>query len=128
MRREVVLPAGREAVWAALTQPERLSEWLGGEVDLVMTPGREGVVRTSAGERWVLVEEVTPPERLLVRWGTEDGAGNSVEFTLEDAGEGTLLRVEEAPAYLFTDAVSTTWVAPSPAPSGLRRRTELVLS
>ena len=33
IRREIVLPARREDVWEALTDPERLADWFANDVD-----------------------------------------------------------------------------------------------
>ncbi len=40
IRREIVLPAPREDVWDALTDPDRLAEWFANDVDFDLRPGR----------------------------------------------------------------------------------------
>jgi uncharacterized protein YndB with AHSA1/START domain len=93
VRREIVLPVRREEVWAALTDPERLSEWFANDVELDPRPGGAGVFRWSNGEeRRAVVEEVEPEERLEL--ALDDDA--SVAFTLEDDAEGTRLTVVES--------------------------------
>ena len=92
IRREVVLPAEREEVWAALTEPERLEEWFANEVELDARPGGTGVFRWSNGEeRHAFVESLEPAERLEL--ALEEDA--TVTFTLEDDPDGTRLTVVE---------------------------------
>ena len=93
VKREVVLPATREEVWAALTEAERLAEWFANEVELDPRPGRAGVFRWDNGEeRRAVVEAVEPEERLELTWG-DDG---TVAITLEDDPDGTRLTVVES--------------------------------
>ena len=93
VRREIVLPAGRDEVWAALTDPARLEEWFANEVELDPRPGGEGVFRWSNGEeRRAVVEAVEPEERLELALDDE----SSVAFTLDDEAEGTRLTVVES--------------------------------
>ena len=39
IRKEIVLPADREEVWAALTDPRRLEDWFANDVELDLRPG-----------------------------------------------------------------------------------------
>ena len=76
VRREVVLGAVREEVWSALTDPERLGEWLGEALAIELRPGGELVLRLPDGqERRGFVEEVDPPAVLVLWWRPmgEDG-------------------------------------------------------
>ena len=50
IRREIVLPAPREDVWEALTEPERLADWFANDVDLDLRPGGGASFRWSNGE------------------------------------------------------------------------------
>ena len=97
IRKEIVLPAGRDEVWAALTNPRRLEEWFANDVELDLRPGGDASFRWGNGEsRHATVREVEPGERLSFEW---DGEGE-VEFTLADAGDGTRLTVvETSPAW-----------------------------
>src|SRR5919201_3263056 len=91
--REIVLPAPREEVWAALTEAERLEEWFANDVELEVREGGEGVFRWDDGdERHAVVEEVDEERRLALRFD-DDGL---VELELEDAEDGTLLVVTES--------------------------------
>jgi uncharacterized protein YndB with AHSA1/START domain len=90
--REIVLPAPREEVWEALTEPERLADWFANDVDLDLRPGGGASFRWSNGEtRTATVTEVDPAHRLAFEWEDE----GLVEFTLDDDVDGTRLTVVE---------------------------------
>ena len=93
VRREIVIPAGRDEVWAALTDPARLVVWFANAVALDPRPGGEGVFRWSNGEeRHAVVEAVEPEERLELALDDD----SSVAFTLDEEAEGTRLTVVES--------------------------------
>ena len=98
IRREIVLPAPREDVWEALTEPDRLEDWFANDVDLDLRPGGGASFRWSNGEeRHAIVTEVEPERRLSFEWEDEEG---EVEFTLDDDVDGTrLVVVESSPAW-----------------------------
>jgi uncharacterized protein YndB with AHSA1/START domain len=92
IRREIVLPAPREEVWEALTEPERLADWFANDVDLDLRPGGGASFRWSNGEcRTATVTEVDPERRLAFEWDDE----GEVAFTLDDDVDGTRLTVVE---------------------------------
>jgi uncharacterized protein YndB with AHSA1/START domain len=92
IRREIVLPAPREEVWGALTEPDRLADWFANDVDLDLRPGGGASFRWSNGEtRTATVTEVDPERRLAFEWDDE----GEVEFTLDDDVDGTRLTVVE---------------------------------
>jgi uncharacterized protein YndB with AHSA1/START domain len=99
VERLVELQAPREEVWAALTRPDRLSSWFGGEAEVELRPGGRLTVTTDGRIRRGLVEAVDPPVRFAFRWLPEPGDAAAprtrVELTLEDAGSGTRLTVVE---------------------------------
>ncbi len=97
IQREIVLPAGREEVWAALTDPSELESWFANDVELDLRPGGEARFRWRNGEsRRATVTEVEPGERLAFAWEDE----GEVEFTLADDADGTRLTVvETSPAW-----------------------------
>jgi len=102
VHREIVLPATREEVWEALTDPERLEDWFANHVELDLRPGGGARFRWSNGEeRQATVTDVEPGRRLAFAWdGDESGERGEVEFTLEDDGDATRLTVvETAPAW-----------------------------
>jgi uncharacterized protein YndB with AHSA1/START domain len=97
IRKEIVLPAERDEVWAALTDPRQLEEWFANDVELDLRPGGGASFRWGNGEsRRATVTEVEPGERLAFEW---EGEGD-VEFTLADDDGGTRLTVvETSPAW-----------------------------
>jgi len=103
--REALLPAPRQQVWAALTQADRLGDWLGGDVQIDPRPRGRVVVRGSGCvERQGRVVAVNQPYRLVIEWweGSEDrsdtGPATRVEFVLQEEEGGTRLTVSEWPA------------------------------
>ena len=111
VERSVGLPATREEVWAALTQPERLADWFGADVvELDVRPGGRLVFRDEDGViRRALIESVEPPALLSFRWlAMEQGPGGetrpavaaTVELRLTETTDGTELTVTETPRIL----------------------------
>jgi uncharacterized protein YndB with AHSA1/START domain len=104
VRREVVLPASRDEVWGALTDPGKLSAWFEAEVEIDPRPRGTVVARQHDGTvRAGTVLAANRPYRLVVIWGRsgenpehEPGASR-MEFTLEAVPDGTRLTVIEAP-------------------------------
>ncbi len=97
IEREVELSAPVDVVWAVLTDPDELAEWLGGEVDLELEPGSVGRVTEPDGTvRQVLVTDVEPGRRLGWHWWSDDDELSSVELVLEPLdGDRTRIRVTE---------------------------------
>jgi uncharacterized protein YndB with AHSA1/START domain len=104
VEREILLPASPERVWSTLTEGRELSSWFGAEVEFEARPGGSVTFRWPDGRsREATIEEMEPPRRLSFRWApferTAGGArvvpATRVEFTLEPAREGTLLRLSE---------------------------------
>ncbi|MGZ4200811.1 MAG: SRPBCC family protein [Thermoleophilaceae bacterium] len=102
VQRELLLPAEREEAWEAIADPERLGEWLGGEVEIDLVPGGE----LRIGERTGWVEEIVPGERLSFWWRRPDeDVATRVEISLEDAEDGTLVRVAESSPLATLDLI-----------------------
>jgi uncharacterized protein YndB with AHSA1/START domain len=99
IHREIILPAPREDVWDALTDPDRLADWFANDVELDLRPGGAATFRWANGEeRHAVVRAVEPEERLALHW--DDDEPGDVEFTLADDADGTRLTVvETAPAW-----------------------------
>jgi uncharacterized protein YndB with AHSA1/START domain len=95
--KEIVLPAPREEVWEALTDPDRLEDWFANTVELDLRPGGGASFRWGNGEeRHATFTEVEPERRLAFEW-EKDG---EVAFTLDDDPDGTRLTVvETTPAW-----------------------------
>jgi len=103
IRKDILLPATRDEVWSALTDPDELERWFANDVELDLRPGGGASFRWGNGEsRHATVREVEPGERLAFEWDEE----GDVEFTLEDDAEGTLLTVvETSPAWTTALAI-----------------------
>ncbi|MEM7489136.1 MAG: SRPBCC domain-containing protein [Pseudomonadota bacterium] len=94
--RAVRLAHPRAAVWAALTDPDALADWLMPN-DFVPqvghrftfwtdpAPGFDGTVQSE-------VLELVAPERLVLAW-VAGAVDTRVTFRLEDAGEATILHL-----------------------------------
>jgi uncharacterized protein YndB with AHSA1/START domain len=107
--RTLELRASPEDVWAAITDPDRLSAWFGVRAEI--DPRRGGAVRFASnggGERRGIVEAFDAPHRLVFRWrrvrvvegGVETGEASTVEFVLRPGANGTTLVVTESPGIL----------------------------
>ena len=103
VERRIVLETPPEEVWAALTEPARLSAWIGAEVDLDLRSGGRGTARRGDGAmRRIQMETVEPPRRLVFRWWPYEhdgrpGQSTRVEFLLEEReAANTLLIVTES--------------------------------
>jgi uncharacterized protein YndB with AHSA1/START domain len=120
VRRERVVPAGREATWELLSEPDGLAGWLADEVELdVVREGAEGTLRWDDGqERHVVVEEVVPARRLAMRWADPAGPDTVVEIALDDAPEGTVVRVVEIPLTIVRAVAATLHPAAAGGPAG----------
>jgi uncharacterized protein YndB with AHSA1/START domain len=96
---ELRVDAPPEVVFGYLTDPARMTAWIGEAALLDPRPG--GAFRLEFDPGRVVVgsyTEVVPHTRVAFTWGWEGGepvaAGESVvEVTLEEDGEGTLVRL-----------------------------------
>jgi uncharacterized protein YndB with AHSA1/START domain len=122
VEREMELPVERDEAWQAVADPERLGEWLagGGDAEIDLTPGGDLTI----GDRIGFVEEVDPGERLVFWWRLpEDQVSTRVAIELDDAEDGTVVRVIE------TSPLATLDLVGIPLPSrGTRGPTALALA
>jgi uncharacterized protein YndB with AHSA1/START domain len=109
VRRETVLNADRDAVWALVAEPEGLAAWLADDVDLpAVEPGAQGTVREGETTRRVTVEEVEPGRRVALTWCAPGEDASLVELTLDDDELGrTRLTVVELPLVRLRAATQT---------------------
>lgn len=88
-----------DRVWVALTERDRLAEWLG-EVDLEPEPGGTlRIVFTVVDPPAVLettVQAIEPPRLLQFRFADGDGDDNIVRFELTSEGDGTRLTLTQS--------------------------------
>jgi uncharacterized protein YndB with AHSA1/START domain len=84
-----------EAVWAALTEPDRLSLWLAdAEVDLRMG-GRYRLLWRGEGQGTMegTIVELEPPRVLAYTWNEHGQLESTVRWELATEGEGCVLRL-----------------------------------
>jgi uncharacterized protein YndB with AHSA1/START domain len=112
IRREIVIAAPPETVWAALTDAGEIAAWFGAETDIDVRPGGPVRFRWADGtERRGLVVEVDAPRRLVFRWrelrrspdGLAVADATVVAFTLERDDDATRVTVTESRGVTATD-------------------------
>ena len=101
---ELTVPASAEETWDALTDPERLAEWLADDAELDLRPGGDLAVCVDDERRSGFFEEVEPPRRLVFWWGPDGDEPTRVEIELEPDGEDTRVRVVESRPLRVLDA------------------------
>jgi len=105
LRKEVFYPHPRDKVWAALTTPEALAEWLMPN-DFEPVVGKrfqfwvDGMLNYS-GITDCEVLEVDPPKRLVYTWVSKmknrpDHPALTLVWTLHEEGSGTRLVLEQS--------------------------------
>src|SRR6476646_4705781 len=96
VRLEDRFPTGKDDLWSALTEPDRLARWLG-EVEGDLRPGGEFRAHwfASGWEGTCRVEVCEPTDRLVVVTFSPDQPDGVVEMTLTADGDHTLLVVED---------------------------------
>lgn len=95
VERDLILDVPAGEAWRAISDEAMLREWLAPEVELDPRPGGALLCTMDDGEqRSGRVELVEDEERLAFRW-CRDGVESRVEISLEEAGDGTRLRVTE---------------------------------
>jgi uncharacterized protein YndB with AHSA1/START domain len=98
VERELPVPGEPDEAWEAVADPERLGDWLGGDVDFDPAPGGDFHIAFDDGsERTGFVEELDPDAHRFAFWWRqpEDDVATRVEISLGEADEGTLVRVVE---------------------------------
>ena len=111
IQRELDLAASPAEVWAALTNPEWLGDWLADEVAMELRPGGEARFRTGEEVRSGWVEEVSPPRpddgsgRLAFWWAVDGDVASRVELSVIACDAGTRLRVIETRPLQVLDLV-----------------------
>jgi uncharacterized protein YndB with AHSA1/START domain len=112
VRRSRVLPRGQHQAWRALTDPRLVAAWLGARPRLdLRVPGSRGTLTDPDGTvREVVVEQVEPPHRLVLRWCGDRG----------HAAEPSRVEVTLAPEAAGQTRVTVTEVALADGPEGAR--------
>src|SRR5262245_4465796 len=106
VERETTIDAPPEEVWEALTEEDRLEEWMAPEVELQPEEGGEIVVRDGEDQRIGTVETIEECERFAFTWTRPGEEGSLVEFAIEAVPAGTRVTVVETP---IGPAASAPW-------------------
>ena len=102
IERVVELKQPRDKVWAALTTAEGLAAWFGQKAAIDLRPGGTASMSWDSGDTANMrVERVEEPSVFGFTWHIyglpeDDPRRTYVEFTLEQAGDGTRLTVVES--------------------------------
>jgi uncharacterized protein YndB with AHSA1/START domain len=97
VERETLVEASPEEVWEALTDEDRLEEWMAPEVELDPFEGGEISVRDGEDHRSGTVETMEESKRFAFTWSRPGEGESFVEFTLEPLPAGTRVTVVETP-------------------------------
>jgi uncharacterized protein YndB with AHSA1/START domain len=97
VERETLVEASPDEVWEALTDEDRLEEWLAPDVELEPYEGGEIAVRDGDDQRNGTVETVEENERLAFTWSRPGESESFVEFTIEALPGGSRVTVVETP-------------------------------
>lgn len=108
VERETLIEADPEEVWEAITDEDRLAEWIAEEVELDPVEGGDATFRSDEGERSGTVQTVEEEERFAFTWSRPGEGESLVEFTIEAVPRGTRLTVVETPIGPLASATATT--------------------
>jgi uncharacterized protein YndB with AHSA1/START domain len=97
VERDTMVEASPEEVWEALTDEDRLEEWMAPDVELDPVEGGEISVRDGDDERSGTVETVEEGERFAFTWSRPGEGESFVEFTIEALPGGSRVTVVETP-------------------------------
>ncbi|MEZ5262686.1 MAG: SRPBCC domain-containing protein [Acidimicrobiales bacterium] len=64
-------PVPTDELWDAIADADQLGAWLGDELEVDLRPGGQGRLVDDGEVRRLVVEEVTPGERLSFTWWPE---------------------------------------------------------
>jgi uncharacterized protein YndB with AHSA1/START domain len=99
VERDTLIEASPEEVWEALTDEDRLEEWMAPDVELDPVEGGEISVRDGDDERAGTVETVEEHERFAFTWSRPGEGESFVEFTIEALPGGSRVTVVETPIH-----------------------------
>jgi uncharacterized protein YndB with AHSA1/START domain len=97
VERETLVEASPEEVWEALTDEDRLEEWLAPDVELDPVEGGEIAVSDGEDRRTGTVETFEESERFAFTWSRPGEGESFVEFTIEALPGGSRVTVVETP-------------------------------
>jgi len=100
-----------EAVWAALTEPDAIAQWLGAVEECDVRPGGTLVVDHGEGVRSrSAVVEATPPHRLTMTWDFPDEPASHVAITLRASEERTVLELVHSELAELAESYRIGWI------------------
>jgi uncharacterized protein YndB with AHSA1/START domain len=99
VERETLVEASPDEVWEALTDEDRLEEWLAPDVELDPYEGGEIAVRDGDDQRNGTVETFEENERFAFTWSRPGEGESFVEFTIEALPGGSRVTVVETPTH-----------------------------
>jgi uncharacterized protein YndB with AHSA1/START domain len=97
VERETLVEASPDEVWEALTDEDRLEEWLAPDVELDPVEGGEIIVRDGDDQRNGTVETLEENERFAFTWSRPGEGESFVEFTIQALPGGSRVTVVETP-------------------------------
>jgi uncharacterized protein YndB with AHSA1/START domain len=99
VERETMIEASPEEVWEALTDEDRLEEWMAPEVELDPVEGGGIAVRDGDDQRSGTVETLEENERFAFTWSRPGEGESFVEFMIEALPGGSRVTVVETPLH-----------------------------
>jgi uncharacterized protein YndB with AHSA1/START domain len=99
VERETLVEATPEEVWEALTDEDRLEEWMAPEVELDPVEGGQIAVRDGDDHRIGTVETLEESEKFAFTWSRPGEGESFVEFTIEALPGGSRVTVVETPMH-----------------------------
>jgi uncharacterized protein YndB with AHSA1/START domain len=99
VERETLVEASPEEVWEALTDKDRLEEWMAPDVELDPVEGGEIAVRDGDDQRSGRVQTIEEHERFAFTWSRPGEGESFVEFTIEALPGGSRVTVVETPVH-----------------------------
>ncbi|HEX5820401.1 MAG TPA: SRPBCC domain-containing protein [Solirubrobacterales bacterium] len=132
VERETLVETSPEEVWEALTDEDRLEEWMAPDVELDPVEGGEIAVRDGDDERSGTVETVEEGERFAFTWSRPGEGESFVEFTIEALHGGSRVTVVETPTHsaatnTAAGSIATTGGGWGPRLAGLRHALRFAL-
>src|SRR5690242_20094908 len=107
LEKSLELPVGLEELWASVSNGDAWASWLADETAIDVAPGAIGTVTDDGEERIVVVEEVSPTERVVFRWWPvgDDSATSRVVLAVSPCVQGSRLVITETPLPLDASAL-----------------------
>ncbi len=103
IEREVMINASVDTVWAVITTPEHINNWLWDFADIDLRVGGAmklaGTYKDKPFAYQAVIEHLDPPHVFAFRWAENDwvdGGSTRIEITLSAEADGTRLRLVES--------------------------------